>query len=51
MIPAPRLPQATSVQRRVSASQRLSNWPVMSAATANPNGTVNPTYPRYSITG
>ena len=45
-MPIVRKPQATSVMRRVSASQPSPNRPVISAAIANMNGTVNPTYPR-----
>jgi hypothetical protein len=45
MMPTVRNPQAMSVARRVSVSQPSPNRPVTSAAIANMNGTVNPTYP------
>jgi hypothetical protein len=38
-----RKPQANSVQRRVSISQPSPTRPVIRAAMANENGTLNPT--------
>ncbi len=46
-----RKPHANSAHRRVSTSQPSPTRPVISAAIANANGTVNPTYPRYRIGG
>ncbi len=46
-----RKPHANNAHRRVSTSQPSPTRPVISAAIANANGTVNPTYPRYRIGG
>ncbi|CAB4695205.1 unannotated protein [freshwater metagenome] len=46
-----RKPHANNANRRVSLSHRSPTRPVMSAAIANANGTVIPTYPRYKIGG
>jgi hypothetical protein len=42
-MPNVRKPQATSVHRRVSASQPSPSRPVARAAIANANGTLKPT--------
>src|SRR5712671_6586537 len=46
-MPVPRMNQERMVNRRVVRNQVSSRRPVASAAMANANGTVSPTYPTY----
>src|SRR3954467_9623959 len=50
-MPTVRKPHAYSAHRRVASSQPSPTRPVIKAAIANANGTVNPTNPRYRIGG
>ena len=50
-MPNPRLVHANSVQRRVATIHRSSTRRDASAAIANTNGMVRPTYPRYRSGG
>ena len=50
-MPTVKNPQAYSAHRRVATNQPSPTRPVISAAIAKANGTVNPTKPRYRIGG